>query len=69
MPRYKVIVNPVSGRGEGESDIPRAKEILSSLGISFDLVKTERPMHAVSLARTAAREGYDIVAAMGGVLK
>jgi diacylglycerol kinase (ATP) len=66
MSRYKVIVNPTSGRGEGGTDIPRAKEFLSSLGISFDMVQTERPMHAVSLARTAVREGCDIVVAMGG---
>ncbi len=66
MVRYQIIVNPTSGRGEGGADIPRAKELLSSLGITFDLVQTERRMHAVELAREAVREGYDIVAAMGG---
>jgi diacylglycerol kinase (ATP) len=66
MVRYKIIVNPTSGRGEGGADIPRAKEILSSLGITFDLVRTERRMHAVELARDAVREGYDVVTAMGG---
>jgi YegS/Rv2252/BmrU family lipid kinase len=66
MVRYKIIVNPTSGRGEGGADIPRAKEILSSLGITFDLVRTERRLHAVELAREAVREGYDIVVSMGG---
>jgi len=66
MIRYKIIVNPTSGRGEGGADIPRAKELLSSLGITFDLVRTERPMHAVTLAREAVREGCDIVISMGG---
>jgi diacylglycerol kinase (ATP) len=66
MMRYKIIVNPTSGRGEGGTDIPQAKELLSSLGITFDLVRTERPMHAAELAREAARDGYDVVVSMGG---
>jgi diacylglycerol kinase (ATP) len=66
MVRYKIIANPTSGRGEGGADIPRAKELLSSLGITFDLVRTERPMHAVELARASARDGYGVVVAMGG---
>jgi YegS/Rv2252/BmrU family lipid kinase len=66
MVRHKIIVNPVSGRGEGKTDIPRAESLLRTLGVPFDLVCTERPMHAVSLARAAAAEGYGVVAAMGG---
>jgi YegS/Rv2252/BmrU family lipid kinase len=66
MTRYKIIVNPVSGRGAGELDIPQAEEILHSLGMEYDLVRTQRPLHAIELARDSAREGYDIVVAMGG---
>jgi diacylglycerol kinase (ATP) len=66
MVRHKIIVNPVSGRGEGKADIPRAEALLRTLGVPFDLVCTERPMHAVSLARAAAAEGFGVVAAMGG---
>jgi diacylglycerol kinase (ATP) len=66
MVRHKIIVNPVSGRGEGKADIPRAEALLQTLGIPYDLVCTDRPMHAVSLARAAAAEGYGAVAAMGG---
>jgi diacylglycerol kinase (ATP) len=66
MTRYKIIVNPTSGRGESGESIPKAKQLLSTLGITFDLVRTERPMHAVTLAREAAREGYDVVTSMGG---
>jgi diacylglycerol kinase (ATP) len=66
MVRHKIIVNPVSGRGEGKADIPRAEALLQTLGIPYDLVCTDRPMHAVSLARAAAAEGYGVVAAMGG---
>jgi len=66
MPQCKIIVNPTSGRGEGGADIPQAKALLSSLGVSFDMVRTERPLHAVALAREAVQEGYEKVVAMGG---
>jgi diacylglycerol kinase (ATP) len=66
MDRHKIIVNPVSGRGEGKADIPRAESLLRTLGVPFDLVCTERPMHAAALARAAAAEGYGVVVAMGG---
>jgi diacylglycerol kinase (ATP) len=66
MPTHKIIVNPTSGRGEGGADVPQAKELLTALGITFDLVRTERPLHAVELAREAVREGYEVVVSMGG---
>jgi diacylglycerol kinase (ATP) len=66
MPRYKIIANPTSGRGTGGVEIPHAERLLGSLGVTFDLVRTERRMHAVALARQAVREGYDVVTAMGG---
>ncbi len=66
MIRHKIIVNPISGHGQGKADLPRVEALLRTLGISFDLVCTEGPMHAVTIARTAAAEGYGVVAAMGG---
>jgi diacylglycerol kinase (ATP) len=66
MNRIQVIANPTSGRGEGGQEIPHAEQLLRSLGVTFDLVRTERRMHAVELARRAVREGYDAVASMGG---
>jgi diacylglycerol kinase (ATP) len=66
MARYKVIVNPVSGRGAGALDIPPAEDKLHTLGLHYDLVRTERPLHATELARDAVRAGYDVVVAMGG---
>jgi diacylglycerol kinase (ATP) len=64
--RYRIIVNPVSGRGEGGADIPAAEALLRDLGLEHDTVRTERPLHAIELARAAVREGYDVVVAMGG---
>ncbi len=66
MNRYKVIVNPVSGRGNGEQSVPLIKNLLDRHGLSYDLVRTECPGHAMALARQAARDGYDVVVAVGG---
>ncbi|MDH7473255.1 MAG: diacylglycerol kinase family lipid kinase [Anaerolineae bacterium] len=66
MPRYKVIVNPISGRGAGERAVPLIKQLLQSHGLDFDLVCTERPWHAAELAQQAVQDGYDIVVAVGG---
>jgi diacylglycerol kinase (ATP) len=66
MSRYKVIVNPISGRGAGESAFPLLNHQLRAYGLDFDLVRTERPWHAAELAQGAVSDGYDIVVAVGG---
>ena len=66
MTHYKIIVNPVSGRGAGELAIPQVEQLLHGLGLDFNLVRTERPWHAAELAREAAWSGYDVVVAVGG---
>ena len=66
MTTYKMIVNPVAGRGAGEQAIQQIEPLLSRYGLDFDLVRTERPWHAADLAQGAAVEGYDCVVAVGG---
>ncbi len=66
MNNYKIIVNPTSGRGNGERIIPQLSQFLQSHGLSFDLARTERPLHALELARQAAEDGYNVVVAVGG---
>jgi diacylglycerol kinase (ATP) len=66
MTRYKIIVNPISGRGAGEQAIPLVEQYLRSYGLDYDLVRTERPWHAAGLAQQACAEGYDVVVAVGG---
>lgn len=66
MTRYKVIVNPTSGRGNGGRAVPLIQRMLSSYDLDFDIVCTERPWHAAELARQAATSEYDIVVAAGG---
>jgi len=66
MPRYKIIVNPTSGRGFAEKMIPAIEEKLKEIGLDFDLVQTERPWHAAELAERAALDDYDVVIAASG---
>jgi YegS/Rv2252/BmrU family lipid kinase len=66
MIRHLVIVNPAAGRGAGERSLPRVHEALHALGLAFDLVRTERPMHAAELAERGAADRYDVVVAVGG---
>jgi diacylglycerol kinase (ATP) len=64
--RYRVIVNPLAGRGFGERSIPRIEGLLSEHGLDFDLVCTTEAGEAVGLARQAVLAGYDVVVAAGG---
>ncbi len=64
--KYKIIVNPISGRGAGERSIPFIQKSLSDAGFDIDLVKTERPCHATELAQKAVADGFGIVVSVGG---
>ena len=63
---YKIIVNPISGRGAGEQSIPQIEQLLTGFKLDYDLVRTERPWHAAELAGEAAKGGYGVVVAAGG---
>ena len=66
MAKYRLIVNPVSGRGAGERSVTMIEQMLRSHSLLFDIVRTERPWHAAELAQAAALDGYDVVVAVGG---
>ena len=66
MSATQVIVNPISGRGRGEQSIPAIRSTLDSLGLDYELTRTERPWHAAELAEQAARQGCSTVLAAGG---
>ncbi len=63
---YKIIVNPTSGRGNGARIIPQLEQCLRTHGVDFELVRTERPLHAIELAQEAAQDGFDVVVGVGG---
>jgi len=64
--RYKIIVNPISGRGTGARSVPQIEALLHDRGLDFEVVLTERPWHAAELAQRAAQDGFDVVVAAGG---
>ena len=64
--RYKVIVNPIAGRGFGARSTPTIQRLLAEQGLDFDLVSTNSPGEAGDLARQAVLDGYDVVVAAGG---
>lgn len=66
MPKYRLIVNPISGRGAGAEAIPTLRQELSNAGLDFDLELTQSPWHAAELARAAVGEGCEYVVAVGG---
>jgi diacylglycerol kinase (ATP) len=66
MNRYKMIVNPVSGRGAGARAVTMIEQMLREYHLDFDLALTERPWHAAELTQQAAANGFDIVVAVGG---
>ena len=57
-----VIYNPVAGRKTGAALLTQAKALM---GPAFEWIPTQRPGHAIELAREAARR-YQVVVAYGG---
>jgi YegS/Rv2252/BmrU family lipid kinase len=66
LTKHCIIVNPTAGKGAAKKAIPQIQGLLDSLGIEYDLVLTEHPGHAISLAEEAGSNGYDMVVAVGG---
>lgn len=66
MLKYRIIANPVAGRGAGSRAISRVERMLSEYGLDFDVVRTEKPWHAAALAQEAVAAGCDVVVALGG---
>jgi diacylglycerol kinase (ATP) len=64
--RLCLIVNPRSGGGATAGRIESIRAQASETFETFDLWTTEGQGHATTLARTAAKEGYDLVVAVGG---
>ena len=66
MPHAKFIVNPVAGAGKTGRKWPQVMELLKSIGLHFEHDLTEAPGHAIELAKSAARKGYELVVSVGG---
>ena len=66
MTKTLVILNPIAGVGRAEKAWPDIEAALRAGGLVFDLVRTEGPCHAITLAEKAKRDGYETLIAVGG---
>jgi diacylglycerol kinase (ATP) len=62
----KVILNPYAGRWKALKRKSELESALRAAEIDYDLIVTERPRHAIDLARQAALEGFNPIIAAGG---
>ncbi|HSH65860.1 MAG TPA: YegS/Rv2252/BmrU family lipid kinase [Bacteroidia bacterium] len=60
------IINPISGIGRQKTVEKLIDKLLDTSAFDHQLAYTEAPKHATLLATKAAREGFDIVVAVGG---
>jgi len=61
-----LIVNRIAGNGRCGKLYPSVEKYLRDAKMDFTPMFTERPGHAVELAKQAAMAGYDAVVSMGG---
>lgn len=66
MSHARVIVNPMAGAGRTARQWPRITAALKSTGLGFESDLTEAPGHAIELAKSAAKKGYEFVVSVGG---
>ena len=64
--KYKVILNPAAGHGNGLRSLPQIEKLFSQHELGYDLARTERPGHGIELSRQAVNEGYEVILAAGG---
>ena len=61
-----IILNPTAGKGSAGKKKAEILAYLTSLGLEFDLVETERPGHGIELTGRAVADGYQVIVAAGG---
>jgi diacylglycerol kinase (ATP) len=61
-----VVANPTSGRGRGGRLIPKVESLLRSLGIQHTMHISGSPADPERMAREAADQGIETIAALGG---
>jgi len=63
---YKIIANPVAGRGKAKASIERVISILRERKVEFDLTLTHAPGEATELAQNAVKDGWKAIISLGG---
>ena len=64
--KYKIIANPVAGKGRAIALIQRAGDMLRGREVEFDIALTKAPGDAANLSRLAAEEGWPVIVSLGG---
>jgi diacylglycerol kinase (ATP) len=62
----KIILNPYAGRWKALKKQAELEAALRATGIDYDLIITNRPRHAIELARQAVLDGHNPIIAAGG---
>ncbi len=63
---YKIIANPVAGKGRAISLTHQVRSILKERGAESDVVLTKAPGDAADIARSAAQRGWEVIVSLGG---
>ena len=66
MPRFCVIYNPTSNKGNSAKILPQVKQELDRYHLDYEFKTTEYIGHALELAKQAALDKFDVVVAAGG---
>ena len=61
-----VVVNPRAGASSAARQLPGLRRALDSHALAYELLETERPGHATTLARDAIARGAALLAVVGG---
>ncbi|HTV23361.1 MAG TPA: diacylglycerol kinase family protein [Polyangiaceae bacterium] len=64
--RVSVVINPRAGAGSAARQLPALRKGLNELGIEHEILETQRPGHATSLAIGAIERGCTQLAVVGG---
>jgi YegS/Rv2252/BmrU family lipid kinase len=62
---FTLIVNPISGRGNGLKSIGRIQTLLDGYHLDYEIVKTENPGHAIALTKQYGPKS-DFIISVGG---
>jgi diacylglycerol kinase (ATP) len=62
----KVIVNPAAGAGRTGRIWPQIMGLFEGNGLRFEHELTEAPGHAIELAKSAIKKGFEMVVSVGG---
>jgi len=63
---YKIVANPVAGRGRVGKLLPQIRQLFDQHNLKYEIALTEAPGHGTALAKEAAEKGWDNVIAIGG---